>query len=262
MAVVKTDNEGFLIKEASSEKIGEKYQEILNEIIKSCKEHLGDKLISVYVGGSVALGTAVENKSDVDTYEIVSLSKEEIEKADKEWVIDEEKRINELFPFQRGVEMHLTPQDNVSEGRKFQMKVLTTKVFGKDFDSELPKYKLDRETMGKIRRNVRKDVDIARKELTETNDQTEIGKICTWIAKRLIRNTGMLCMWKGDYFTMDIPSLVEIIISNYPEKKVEVEKLFEYTKTPSTDKHDTLNLLDTFGSWLVEEDQIVFNIDA
>lgn len=212
----------FLIKEASPEKITGKWKEIVDEIIKTCKEHLDDRFVSMYIGGSVAHGKAVENKSDVDSYVLVNLNRDQIEENQRVWVDIERKRLDNLFPFQRGVEIHLIPINNISEGKKFQMKVLSVWVYGKNYSNELPEYKLDKETLKHIRVNMEKDIQIARKELQETEDVKEIRRIGPWIAKRLIRSAGMMWMWKGDFFTMDINVLADNFVSSYPDKKLEI----------------------------------------
>jgi hypothetical protein len=148
----------------------------------------------------------------------------------------------------------------MSEGRKFQMKVLSALVYGKDFDTELPKYKLDRETLGRIRVNVGKDIEMATKEIQETDDSREIIRICAWISKRLIRSAGMTCMWKGDIFTMDVAVLMDVATANYPDKKVEISRLLEYTENPISSKIEIVDILNTFGMWLVEEDRKVFHL--
>jgi hypothetical protein len=145
------DQNRVLIREASPEKITGRWREVVDEIIETCKEYLDSHLISLYIGGSVAHGSATENKSDVDSYAIVNLTRDEITDAYNNWVGSEKKRIDILFPFQRGVEIHLIPISQIGESKKFQMKVFSTLVYGKDFDMELPEYKLDKETIGQRR---------------------------------------------------------------------------------------------------------------
>ncbi|GEM_PF-5542772 len=159
------DKDRFLIRSASSENITGKWKEVIEDILEACKHHLGSHLISLYVGGSLPLGTAQENKSDVDTYTIVSLSKEQIEKAYDEWVDIERKSLDNKYPFQRGIEIHLISIDSIPENKKFQMKVLAACAYGRDFASELPAYKLDKETLKKIRLSEERDIQIARKDL-------------------------------------------------------------------------------------------------
>ncbi|MES2408910.1 MAG: nucleotidyltransferase domain-containing protein [Patescibacteria group bacterium] len=258
MPTIHIDENRILIKEASPEKITGKWKEAVDEIIKTCNEHLGSKLISIYIGGSVSHGDAIEDKSDVDSYVVVNLTEQECKGLDDVWVLNEEKRIDTLFPFQRGVEIHLIPADHISEGKKFQMKVFSARVYGKDFGLELHDYKLDRETMGRIRVDAKKDIETAKEDLAGTDDAKEIMKVGKWISKRIIRSSGMLCMWKENSYTMEIPKLVQMVSQYYPEKKEELDELFEYTKNPTSNKVQMQHLLRSFGAWLIEEDKNIF----
>ncbi len=258
MAVLYAGEDKTLKRVASPEKIVGKWKEVVDTIVETSKLHLDLHLIAIYIGGSVGTGMAKENKSDVDSYVVVDLSKDEIEQLYDAWVDEERRRIHRLFPFLRGVEIHFSPLNEMTEGRKFQLKVLSAHVYGKDISARLPEYKLDKETIGRIRVNVAKDLKKARRELSETTEKTKIQRIGSWIAKRLIRSSGMLVLWKGNVFTMDIEPLVELLISHYPEQAQSVQTLLDYTNEAPTEKKEILCMLDVYGQWLVQEDREVF----
>lgn len=258
MATLGIDENRFLIKKASIEKITGKWEEVVNEMVKTCREHLGNRLISVYVGGSVAHGEAVDVKSDIDLYAITDLNDEKIKEAQNSWVNSEMDRLNKLYPFQRGAEINLFFIDKLPEGKKLQMKVFATRVWGKDFDLELPPIRLDKETCGRVRLSMERDIDIAREKLETASDVKEIKKIGFEIAKRLIRSAGMMCMWRADFYTMETDKLVDMFISFYPDKEKEMRNLYEFEKYPPSDKGDILAMFDSFGEWLMEEDRKIF----
>lgn len=258
MAVLNIDENRFLIKKASIEKITGKWKEVVDEMIKTCIEHLGDHLISVYVGGSVAHGEAVEIKSDIDLYALTDLNDEQMEENRNSWVKAEMDRLNKLYPFQRGAEINLFSIHKLPEGKKLQMKVFATWVWGKDFDQELPQIRLDKETCARVRLSMKRDVDIARAKLETASDVKEIKKIGFEIAKRLIRSAGMMCIWRVDFYTMETDKLVDMFVSFYPEKEKEMRDLYEFEKNPPTSKEKILAMFDSFGSWLMEEDKRVF----
>jgi hypothetical protein len=258
MATLNIDENRFLIKKASKENITGKWEEVVNEMVKTCKEHLGDHLISVYVGGSVAHGEAVDVKSDIDLYAITDLNDEKIKEAQNSWVNPEMDRLNKLYPFQRGAEINLFFIDKLPEGKKLQMKVFATNVWGKDFDTELPPIRLDKETCARVRLSMKRDIDIARGKLDTVSDVKEINKIGFEIAKRLIRSAGMMCMWRVDFYTMETDKLVDMFISFYPEKAKEMRDLYEFEKNPPSDKEEILAMFDSFGEWLMEEDRRIF----
>ena len=259
MATLGIDENRFLIKKASTENITGKWEQVVNEMVKTCREHLGDHLISVYVGGSVAHGEAVDVKSDIDLYAITDLNDEKIKEAQNSWVNGEMDRLNKLYPFQRGAEINLFFIDKLPEGKKLQMKVFSTRVWGKDFDPELPPIRLDKETCGRVRLSMKRDIDIAREKLETASDVKEIKKIGFEIAKRLIRSAGMMCIWRVDFYTMETDKLVDMFVSFYPEKEREMRNLYEFEKNPPSNKEEILAMFDSFGEWLMGEDKRVFN---
>ena len=259
MATLNIDQNRFLIKKASIENINGKWKVVVDEMIEVCKKHLGDHLIAVYVGGSVAHGEAVEIKSDVDLYALTDLDDEQMEKSRNSWVNTEMDRLNKLYPFQRGAEINLFSVHKLPEGKKLQMKVFATWVWGKDFDQELPPIRLDKETCARVRLSMKRDIDIAREKLNTVYTTKEINKIGFEIAKRLIRSAGMMCMWRVDFYTMETDKLVDMFISFYPDKEKEMRGLYEFEKNPPSDKEEILAMFDSFGEWLMEEDRRVFS---
>lgn len=257
MATLTVDENGYLVSQASAEKITGKWREAADAVLASCKEHLGDRLIALYIGGSVATGSAVEGKSDIDCYGVVDLNEAQTKEME-ERLKNDRKRIHAAFPFLRGVEIHLSPVGTISEGRKFQLKLLAAHLYGTDIAEDLPSYKLDKETLGRIRVSVAKDLEKARTEFASA-DNAKIEKAAIWIAKRLLRSAGMLVLWKGTTFTMDPKMLATLFTISYPEQRESVEKLLALADRGLENKRDTLALLDSFGTWLIEEDARVFD---
>ncbi len=264
MSSLKTDKNRFLIRGATAENISGKWKDAVEELVESYKKNVGAKLVSVYIEGSVALRTAIENKSDLDSFAIVEMNEDEIEEAHKTWVEGERKRIDALFPFQKGVEMHFAPLNELNDKKyfhkKFQMKLMAVCVYGKDFADEIPPIKLDKETLALIRVNIARAIGMANEELKSESNPQEMARICTWITKRIVRAGGMLVLWKGDFFTTNVEKNAEVFENAYPEKKEEIEKAFGYVTNPTENKKEILDFLDSFGVWIVEEDKKVFDI--
>ncbi|MEZ4103650.1 MAG: hypothetical protein R3B55_03850 [Candidatus Paceibacterota bacterium] len=51
----------------------------MDDVVEVYKKHFGDKLINVYVRGSVVKGQAVEGVSDLNSFAYVDLKDDEIE---------------------------------------------------------------------------------------------------------------------------------------------------------------------------------------
>lgn len=260
MALIPVDKNRYLIKSAGPEKISGKWKELIDEIVATCKAHLREKLISVYVGGSVALGEAKEYKSDVDTYAIVSMNDLEAKDAETNWVKSEIERLNKKFPFQRGVEILLKPLDSLHLRKKFQMKVIAAHVYGKDFDSEIGPFKLDKETLKSIRYLPENEIKSAKRKLELFNTSEKIKETAIWISKRLVRGGGTLVLWEQDFYTMDVNVLANLFIERYSNKANEMKTALNWITNAPENKQEVLDFLDSFGSWLIEEDNRIFGI--
>lgn len=261
MKILKIDKDRFIIKEADQSKITGKWKMVTDAVVDVYKKIFDKNLISVYVGGSIALGEAIENKSDVDTYAIVDLDPEELDEIDKIILKSEKEKLNTRFPFQTKVEMHLYSKDSIGLRKSFQLGLLATRIYGSDVIDESKKYILSKDTFQKVRVSISDDIVKAHKKISNATTSMDIKLIGTWIAKRLIRDAGTLVMWKGDFYTMDIQLMVKIFTDEYSNKKVEIDTLENWVNNPPESKEEIIQFLNNFGKWLVEEDERIFSIN-
>ena len=70
-AVLSTDKDGYLIPDASLDKIVPPWNEAVNFIKEAYIKHLGERLHSVYIRGSIARGLAVEGISGLDSFALL-----------------------------------------------------------------------------------------------------------------------------------------------------------------------------------------------
>ena len=273
MKTLLIDKDRYMIKTASVNKITGKWKDAADAAIEAYKNVFGDSLVSVYIGGSVACGEAIEGKSDIDTYAVLNISQEKVEEIVKVKLDPERLKLDSEFPFLSKFEMHAYSLDIMGIRKQFQLRLLAVCVFGKNFDGDFPNYPLTKETFQKVRISMSGDIQKARTQLEKANlNSSRVGEskmkeseylkyVATgarWVAKRLIRNAGTLALWKGDFYTMNVPMMAEIFAHAYPDKKAEIEVLLSWVDNPPSDKDVVLKFLDTFGAWLVEEDERVF----
>jgi hypothetical protein len=97
------DENGYLKNPASLDKVQEKWRPVLEDVVEVYKKHFGDKLINVYVRGSVPKGQAVEDISDLDSFAYVDLEDDEIESG---WQSEARKWLKEKYPFVEDFEIY------------------------------------------------------------------------------------------------------------------------------------------------------------
>lgn len=260
MKILGIDNNRYIIKDASQSKITGKWKMVTDAIVEVYKKTFDENLISVYVGGSVAVGESVENKSDVDTYAIIDLPQGDLDEIDKKVLNTERDRLNIYFPFQSKIEMHLYPKDSLGVRKSFQLGLLATKIYGEDIVDESKKYVLGKELFQRVRVSVSGDIKKAYEKLDKSATTESTKSVGTWIAKRLIRSAGTLSMWKGDFYTMNIQLMVNMFTDEYPDKKTEIDTLANWVNNPTESKEEVIQFLKIFGEWLIEEDERIFGI--
>lgn len=118
-SVLDVDEEGYIVKAASNDKIQFKWPPAVDEVVEAYKQHLGDRLHSVYVRGSVARGEAIDDISDIDTVALITTSNNNIYLG---WATDFERNLMKEFPFVNGTEIKAFQKDNLDPKTQFMLK--------------------------------------------------------------------------------------------------------------------------------------------
>jgi predicted nucleotidyltransferase len=135
-----TDEQGFLINPTSREKIQEEWKPLIEDIIEIYKKIFGEKLVNVYLRGSVAKGEAVSGISDIDTWAYVELPENEIK---NDWTKSYEEELTQKYPFVRGIELGGEPVTNHTDKGDIIFLNQSLCIFGEPF--KVPKVKPGKE---------------------------------------------------------------------------------------------------------------------
>jgi hypothetical protein len=73
---LQTNAEGFIVNTTSLEQIQDEWLPAVEKVTDAYRKHFGTDLHSVYIRGSVAKGQAIHNVSDIDSFAVVTLSRE------------------------------------------------------------------------------------------------------------------------------------------------------------------------------------------
>lgn len=242
-----TDSNGYLINPTSKEKIQEKWQPVVADLIHEYQKAYGDKLHSIYIRGSVAKGQAVDGVSDIDTFAYVELPKEEIT---HDWVKDAEKQITSKYDFVSEAEMGASP---VSEFQD-DMIILNQSicVWGKEL--EVLKLKIDNK-LAIHSPNFHKRIEWFERFLEKDESEEEIKRGCVWLMKGLLRVGLEITLEKSHKYTRDLYRCYETFSENYPEREVEMKEALYLALNPTVDKTKIKSVMDNLGVWLLKETQ-------
>lgn len=250
------DENGYIVNTASKEHIQEKWKPAVEEIVEKTKEQYGGDLHSVYLRGSVAKGEAIESISDIDTYIVVDLPNEDI---DRSWATPFKKDLIKKYPFVSDVELIITPLAGLEDrkGQKIMIKTQSVCLYGEDLAKQLASIKPGISSEQHAR-HIERDIDETKKELQKDLEDWEIKRECTWIMKRILRTGCELVMGRSGKYTRDLYPCYEVFVQYYPEKSDEMWRVLELAIEPIDDTKEIVTLLDSLGPWIVEEVANIF----
>lgn len=239
------DSDGFIINPASKDKIDPQWNVVLDEVVLAYQELFGDKLVAVYVRGSVAKGQAIEGVSDVDCFAYVKTAEGEL---DRQSVRELEKRLNEKFLFVQKVEMGVEPVAYATDDQFWIGQAAL--LFGKDLFTT--KTKLDSEIIQHLKgiNQISKKIET---KLSRELSEEKIEDLCTWMCKQYLRAGIELCLSRSGKYSRDLYRCWETFSEYYPEQSDNMKEVLYLALNPTSDK-EKIALLERFWSlWFLTE---------
>jgi predicted nucleotidyltransferase len=256
---LRTDEEGYLVSDSAPEKIVPPWREPVEEVARACVRHLGEKLHSVYVRGSVARGQAIERVSDLDMLAVVRADPDTL---DLSWKRELQKRMAESYPFQTGVELELIPHDwllrsDEASWVRFKIAVQCACVRGEDLRGSFPRFRPGKDIalhVWPLRSEIRRVVG----RLQGTDDPRGVAEECGWLMKRIVRAGLELVMEREGVYTRDLRPCYEAFAKHYPEREPSMRRALEWAIEPSSERREILAFLAEIAPWLLAEIERIY----
>lgn len=255
------DIDGFLLNDASVDKIPPGYLPLIEDIKQVYMDHSFGRLHSLYLFGSVPRGKATTGLSDIDVLGVM--------KGKAEWVINnwtnlgnwkepEGRRILEAYPIISNVVFDFEPLSFVTEQRSFfwptfLLSVGGVCIYGKDLVPQLPRFKPDEVVANSELVQLDDNIHEAIREIQKATSSERVTYWCRRIMKNLLRDGFFLNMAEDNRFTPDVGFCYVQFSKHYPEQAGSMKKALDYGKNPTTKKTEIIEFLNTFGAWLVVE---------
>lgn len=180
-SVSHTNEDGFLISQASNSKITGKWKEAVDFLVKEYLENPGlENIHSVWIRGSVAKGEAIDNVSDIDSYCLIN-----IENTDSSFTQKSKRLIKESFPFVTKIETGFIPLQKIFEDEdyfwwRFALKTQSVCVYGEDVSNKISPFKPDKKLAKKVQENLEKRIAQAKEKIEKNlNNQSQIKTFCS-----------------------------------------------------------------------------------
>lgn len=251
--------DGFLEKNVSKDLIQPRWRPLVEKVIEFYRSEAGENLLSVYVRGSVAKGSAVEFVSDLDSF---CITKQKFRPSD-EACGRFRKLVQEEFPFCNGVELTGSSLELLEvliapKKRNIWQELIKTQsvcVFGKDLADQIQAFELKDMVAHSywIEREIETLPSKMRAAMAPNDSDDSVEQLCTWIMKRVVRVGFEIVMLRENKWTRDLYPCFESFSRYYPEKKSVMLKAVHLALNPSAKSEDTLELIDEFRPWLFEE---------
>ena len=244
------DKDGFIVNPTSLENLQPDWKPAINSLVDIYKAKHGDKLVCVYIRGSVAKGEAVKDISDLDSFAYVKLKQEEIK---SDWISKAEQELITKYPFITKIEI-----DTLPVSKAFKNIVILNQslcVYGDPLD--VPKLKPGKE-MAIHAPRLEKRMSRISKNLEAANDEAKIKRLCVQLMKTILRTGFEITMERSKKYTRDLYPCYETFSEYYPEKESQMKEVLCYALNPSSDKSKIKKIFNDMGDWLLEEKKNYF----
>jgi uncharacterized protein len=247
--------DGSILNDASVDKIHSSYQPIVDAVVALYREHLGERLHSVYVRGTVPRGQAVPGVSDFDSFAVALADADAL---DDSWLAAAASAIARLHPIVSDVQLEIWPYaellvtDRFTE-MSFLLKTQSACVWGQDLGPHLPRFKPDVIVANNDISQIAPDIQQAIAAVQADRSPQNTRYWCRRIAKNMLRSGFSLVMLDERVFTRDLKLCYNYFAGRYPRQAQDMRRVLELAIQPSADPTLLLDLLDHFGRWLIAE---------
>jgi len=251
------DSEGYVVNDASIDKITPPWSAIIDRAVQMYTSNLGNRLMSIYVRGSVSRGRGIPGWSDVDTFAIVHHDGGELfEWKDAPWTQEleqEMRRTNDCFS--KIESMLVTYTDDLLRSRRGLAMVIKTQsacLYGEDLAARIDRFRPGREMILDLRW-LRADIEGYVQKIQAAPDDQAVRKACSSLMKVLLRNGFELVMERAGKYTTDLYLCYRTFAEYYPHKEADMRRTLELYLNPVVDRELLVGWIRVFGKWMLQE---------
>ncbi|MGF1698006.1 nucleotidyltransferase domain-containing protein [Vibrio lamellibrachiae] len=231
------------------------YQTAIDDLVKFLRGGLGQNLHSVYLYGSVARKTAKPGKSNIDVIVVTERTFSDT----KTTLLNTIKwRFQQSFPHITEVSIKTVLSSEVATldsifSWGFQLKHCSVCIYGTDLSECFGDYEPSWEIAKHWNMDVEDWVAVYRNKIARSSSAQEQIKAQNIIAKKLLRASHSLVMYRDKMWFDDPVKCGEQFLRFYPERTVDIERLNILLSDRIIPKRSVVGILDSFGNWLVDQ---------
>jgi len=250
---LETDKEGCFISDASVDKIVSPWREAVGYARQVEVQRLGARLHSVYLRGSLARGTALVGRSDLDLLAVLFDEQPGKQSPPQPWSPHELEDFYRRFPFVTSLEnSHITLSDvhGPFHYYRFMMKVSAVCIHGEDLLPQIAPYKADAPIAEEWFRIFPHLVDLFVRNLGESSKEEDRKRLCHDMMKGFLRAGMLMVMRRQRGYTRDLYPSYQCFSEYYPDQEPAMRRCLELAVNPISDSEALLPLVTGFAAWM------------
>ncbi len=250
------DPNGFILSEVSQDKIPPVYRSVIDASIAALKASLPGVVHSVYAYGSVARGSAVQGKSDLDLL-VVFKQKLTLRERDALATLQEcLSNRHKALVREVGIDDATCTYDEMTDpankyGWGAYLKVLCVCVYGDDLAELFENFKVSPDIAVDFNGDASEAIGNAVRKIADAKTDEEAAKAAASVARKLIRTCYMMVMTRAQVWTTKLSEQAELFLWYFPEKQEFIRTLLGWIDSPSLNRENILKILQSDCSWLI-----------
>lgn len=220
---------------------------VIADIVACYQRHVTG-LKSVYVRGSVALGTAIPSLSDIDTFAVV----DGVPPFDTTWMDRVASSICKEHPYVAAVELHQVPEAEILSNRRAALFIKTQSlcVFGHDYSDEISPFVLGVDSFSHAL-TFKSELEMVTGWIKECTCTKDIQSLSRSLAKRFLRAAFEICMDVEQYYTRELYVCATAAKRRWADQEPCFDEALQVGIYGSPDKDHVLDLMRRWA-WLGE----------
>ncbi|MCS0351811.1 nucleotidyltransferase domain-containing protein [Vibrio ordalii] len=233
------------------------YQAAIDDLIKFLRAGLGDNLHSLYLYGSVARRTARYGRSNLD---VVLVTHRDFSGQRATLLNTIKWRFQKSFPHITEVSIKTALVSEVATLESiftwgFMLRHCCVCILGDDLAECFGDFEPSWEIAKHWNMDIADWVFFYRDKIAKTSSESEQSKAQVAIAKKLLRASYSLIMYRDKNWFDDPIECGQQFLRYHPEKKIDIERLGILLSGRVIAKRSVIGILDSYGQWLAKQYQ-------
>lgn len=231
------------------------YMPVLLDAVKQFKAGLGETLHSIYAFGSVARREAIAGKSDLNLTIVV---KRPLNTSEQSVLSTIRLRLTSRHAVISAVDLKVVEISEVLSIESiftwgFWLKHCCICLYGDDLSTRFGLFEASWDIAKSLNGDIGDELSSYRKKIMATKVVQNYLDYCEYISKKMLWSCFSLVMHREQNLALSLEQCAETFIKYYPEKELEVERLFILASRQQVPKKASLFMMDSFGGWIVSE---------